>query len=254
MASDRNTDSNADARLARLTCLDPATATPAVELIDTALAFVGADPTYGQLWLPWARYAYRAARQLPTAGYDRVVAATRTYAETLRGEGHRQQAIGIWQELLGMRGQPADPADIEDRVALAADLHAVGRCGQALREIGDALTHARNQHSQQLGLVVSCTVVYQAMLTACRRNGDATRVRAGLPDVYQPGRPRYRLLVTDYLPGLEDHHDVCAVRLDALIDHAPAAPPGQRRAVLARLTADMNPGHCCGGPCEGGQS
>nr|WP_221375097.1 hypothetical protein [Actinoplanes polyasparticus] len=251
MASDRNTDSNADARLARLTRLDPATATPAVELIDAALGFVGEDSTYGKLWLPWARYAYRAARQLHHAGYDRVVAATRTYAETLRGEGHRQHAIGIWQELLGLRGQPADPADIEDRIALAADLHAVGRCGQAIREVGDALTRARNQHSLQLDLVIRCTVVYLAMLTACRRGSEAARVRAGLPDVYQPGRPRYQLLVTDYLPGLEEHSDVCAARLDALIDHAPAAPPGQRRTVLARLTTDMNPGHCYGSPCEG---
>nr|WP_221378315.1 hypothetical protein [Actinoplanes polyasparticus] len=254
MASDRNTDSNADARRARLTRLDPATATPAVELIDAALGFVGEDRTYGQLWLPWAHYAYRAARQLHHAGYDRVVAATRTYAETLRGEGHRQHAIGIWQELLGLRGQSADPADVEDRIALAADLHAVGRCGQATREMGDALAHAYNHHGQQLGLVVSCTVVYQAMLAACRRDGEAARVRAGLPDVYQPGRPRYRLLVTDYLPGLEEHRDVCAVRLDALIDHAPAASPGQRRAVLARLTANMNPDHCYGGLCEGEQS
>ena len=254
MASDRNPDSNAEARLARLTRLDPATAAPAVELIDTALGFVGEDSTYGQLWLPWARYAHRAARQLHHAGYDRVVASTRTYAETLRGEGHRQQAIGIWQELRGLRGQPADPADIEDRIALAADLHAAGRCGQATREIGDALTHARNQHSQQLGLVVSCTVVYQAMLTACQRGSEAALVRATLPDVYQPGRPLYRLLVTDYLPGLEEHHEVCAARLDALIDHAPAAPPGQRRTVLARLTAEMNPGHCGGGQCEGEQS
>ena len=254
MATDRNTDSNADARRARLTRLDPATAAPAVELIDTALRFVGEDRTYGQLWIPWAHYAYRAARQLHHAGYDRVVAATRTYAETLRGEGHRQQAIELWQELLGLRGQPADPADIEDWVALAADLHAVGRCGQAIREIGDALTHAHRGHGQQLELMIRCRVVYLAMLTACRRDGDAARVRAGLPDVYQPGRPRYRLLVTDYLPGLEEHHGVCAVRLDALMDHAPAAPPGQRRALLARLTTDMNPGHCYGSQCEGEQS
>jgi hypothetical protein len=251
MATDRNTDPNAEAILARLTRLDPATAAPAVELIDAALGFVGEDSTYSQWWLPWARYAYRAARQLLHPGYDRVVAATRTYAETLRGEGHRQQAIGIWQELLGMRGQPADPADIEDQIALAADLHAVGRCGQAIREIGDALTHARNQHSLQLDLMIRCTVVYLAMLTACRRDSDAARVRAGLPAVYQPGKPQNRLLVTDYLPGLEEHHDLCAVRLDALIDHAPAAPPGQRRTVLARLTAELNPGHCSGGQCEG---
>nr|WP_221382496.1 hypothetical protein [Actinoplanes polyasparticus] len=250
MASDRNPDSNAEARLARLSRLDPATAAPAVELIDAALGFVGEDRTYGQLWLPWARYAYRAARQLHHAGYDRVVAATRTYAEMLRGEGHRQQAIGIWQELRGLRGQPADPADIEDRIALAADLHAVGRCGQAIREIGDALTHARNDHSLQFDLMIRCTVVYLAMLTACRRDSDAALVRAGLPAAYQPGKPLYRLLVTDYLPGIEEHHDLCAVRLDALIDHAPAAPPGQRRAVLARLTVEMNPRRD-GGQCEG---
>ncbi|GIM97955.1 hypothetical protein Ato02nite_097480 [Paractinoplanes toevensis] len=245
MAPDPNTNLDAAAILHRLTSLDPARAAPEVQLIDMAAALVGQDLTYAQWWLPWARYAYHAVQQLDQPDPGRLVRATRSYAETLRFEGHHEQAIPVWRELLDLRGrQPADTGDVDARIALAADLHAVGRCGQAIREIDDALNDARVYQLEHPELAIVCTVAYTAMLNACRRVVEATVVRSELPTLYQPGGPLFRLLAGTYVlePEPDEHHEVCAARLDALLDGATAVTSGQQRSLLARRAAAMNPG------------
>jgi hypothetical protein len=141
-------------------------------LIDACVLY--ATHGTGRDQLDAARYAHRASHHLheqPT--HPRRLAAAHAYGHALHTHGQHNEAISVYQELIAANQTLGRPLDIlTTAIPLAVNLHAAGRCVEALQAIADAWHRWQHTGLNYPGLGQAIAFAYVRMLRACRRNHE----------------------------------------------------------------------------------
>lgn len=197
---------------------DPLTTAPDVLLADAAIVYVysyGDDHDH-RTDVPWAQHAHDTNRRLRGVSHPGTLEATETLAEAHEWRGEYAPAARVWQSLAAGHDQleQTDRADLA-RLRQAICLHALGRCGEAIRLAGRSWdcwcrTEDRNP-ADGPGIVGP----YMTMLTLCGRKPEALTVlaaaRGTLPVRFWPGTLLFQIAgrqSESFEPGVHDL--VCA--------------------------------------------
>ncbi|GAB3852447.1 hypothetical protein ACFPIJ_57990 [Dactylosporangium cerinum] len=172
--------------------VDPATACPDHLLIRAAVLYARAvdpapDPapvaTSGASSGPvaddvaWARYAYRAARALYGIDHSTALEATETLALVLASRDQHSEAYALRRDVIQLHLDRGDvDAHLEARITLAAHLHDMGRCGEAIRDAIAAWQQWSTRHDPADPVSEPMALHVASMLLACGRTDEAVAV------------------------------------------------------------------------------
>ncbi|WP_433619601.1 hypothetical protein ACQP2P_16465 [Dactylosporangium sp. CA-139114] len=161
--------------------LDPATAPPEELLIEAAMVYSRlAEPTPDLVPddVAWAGYAHRAARARYGPGHATTLAAMENLASVLYARGRFDEANRVRRDLIQLHLDYGNiDAHLIQRMELADQLHAAGRCEDAIRQAQAAWQDWISRHDPTSPDTLRIMLQLVAMLLACDRFEDAVAVR-----------------------------------------------------------------------------
>ncbi|MFC4045361.1 hypothetical protein ACFO1B_43690 [Dactylosporangium siamense] len=175
-----------------LSGVDPATARPDHLLIRAALLYAravdpspdpapvatsGASPGPVADDVAWARYAYRAARTLHSIDHSTAIEATETLALVLTSRDQHSEAYALRRDVIQLHLDRGDvDAHLVARITLAAHLHDMGRCGEAIRDATAAWQQWSTRHDPTDPVSEPTALQVASMLLACGRTDETVAV------------------------------------------------------------------------------
>ncbi|MEV6922920.1 hypothetical protein AB0M46_00200 [Dactylosporangium sp. NPDC051485] len=218
LLADIDADGPAAAVLAEvLRGLDPATAPPDELLIDAAMRYSRlAEPTPGLVPddVAWASYAHRAARARYGPDHVTTLMAMDNLAAVLYVRGRFDDANRVRRDLIQVHLDHGNiDAHLTQRIELAYQLHAAGRCDDAIRQARGAWQAWISRHDPASLDTLWIMLQFVTMLIACHRFDEAVAVRSAAqftpPSDADPTKAGYNAFAVTIPVTIIQHRPVC---------------------------------------------
>ncbi|GAA2338944.1 hypothetical protein [Dactylosporangium salmoneum] len=202
--------------------LDPATALPDGLIIEAAMLYSRlVDPVADLVPddVAWAGYACRAARVRCGPDHVTTIAAMENLASVLYVRGRFDEANRVRQDLIQLlldRGNI--DAHLIQRMELAEQFHAAGRCDDAMRQAQAAWQDWTGRYDPASPESRWIMLQFTSMLIACHQFDEAKALRSqaqfALPSSDDPIKAGYDAFIATVPATIIHHRPVCARRRD----------------------------------------
>jgi hypothetical protein len=201
--------------------LDPATAPPDERLIEAAMLYSRlAEPTPDLVPddVAWARYAHRAACTRYGRDHATTIAAMENLAGVLYVRGRFDEANRLRRDLIQLHLDHGNiDAHLIQRMELAGQLHAAGRCDAAIEQAEATWQNWISRYDPTNPDTLWIMLQFVSMLIACHRLDEAAAVRNLArftpPSRDDPLKAGYDAWVVA-MPAMMLHHRVVCARQD----------------------------------------
>ncbi|MER7277978.1 hypothetical protein ABT369_26405 [Dactylosporangium sp. NPDC000244] len=198
--------------------LDPATALPDEWLIEAAMLYSRlAEPTPDLVPddVAWAGYAYQAARARCGPDHATTLAAMDNLAGVLYVRGRFDEANRIRRDLIQVHLDHGNiDAHLIQRMELAEQFHAAGRCDAAIEQSEAAWQAWISRYDPASPDSLWIMLQFVSMLIACHRFDEAAAVRNlaqfTLPSSDHPLKAGYDAFAVTMPATIIHHRKVCA--------------------------------------------
>jgi hypothetical protein len=200
--------------------LDPATALPDDRLIEAAMLYsriVEPVPDLVPDDVAWAGYAYRAARVRYGPDHAATIAAMDNLADVLYMRSHFDEANRVRQDLIQRHLDHGNiDAHLIQRMELADQFHAAGRCDEAVQQAEAAWQDWINRYDPASPDSLWIMLQFVSMLIVCNRFDEVKALlslaRFEPPSGDDPNRAGYDAFIVTMPATIVLHRPVCARR------------------------------------------